>query len=146
MHWGHFNIKMQSQFMWISRILRIRKFFDAYSLEEGIYYIPYIIIRLHSTISFRWVQFNTCKILKSLYSENALQMIKGRNTEKTPNNIPLSRNNDFTLSVTIFMHKLTVSCTIKWFQLKMLFQIKFNAHIHIHDNFIMTSQKQVCKL
>lgn len=88
MHWGHFNIKMQSQFMWISRILRIRKFFDAYSLEEGIYYIPYIIIRLHSTISFRWVQFNTCKILKSLYSENALQMIKGRNTEKTPNLYP----------------------------------------------------------
>lgn len=33
---------------------------------------------------------------------------------------------------------ITVSWTDNWFQLKMLFQIKFHVHKHIRDNFIMT--------
>lgn len=46
-------------------------------------YVPSILIKLHSTSDFRWVWFDTCRILKFVYSENALQMIKNRNTEKT---------------------------------------------------------------
>lgn len=135
---------MQSQFIWTPKILRKIKFLvlEAWKRE---YIIYLFIIRFHSTSSFRWVQFNTCKILKSLYSENALQIIKSRNTEKKKPK-PLPRNNNFTLSVTILMHKFTVACISKWFQLKMLFQINFNAHKHNHENFIMTVQKQVCKL
>lgn len=76
-----------------------KKFSDAYSLEEGMNqdYIPYILIKVHSTINFRSVWFHTCRILKLVYSENACQMIKSRNTEKT-----LPRNNDFPVCITNF--------------------------------------------